>query len=234
MSDKSDINTNRSTTERNDAKEKSVDVETNGGNNGVDDETQPLNSKPLNSNEQQREEESRRSVLSRVRNIRAYEPIGFVRTFVAYLFGSIAGIIAVIIANAIQIIMIITGAVYINSCPNRAGIPIILIITGSVNLLLCIVESIKRQINTESNIIPKLVHTITAIKLLSAVSFLAWCVLVYDSPTPNYDDPNASNYCNRYLYLYAFWLLNGILIITGTILTIACCCCCWSNRVSNK
>jgi hypothetical protein len=63
------------------------------------------------------------------------------------------------------------GSFYMKSCPNSPGVPIILIINGSINLLLCTVESVKKNINTKSDIIPKFQHFITALKIASTFGF---------------------------------------------------------------
>ncbi len=43
---------------------------------------------------------------------------------------------------------------------------------------------------------------------------------VYGSDIPEYDDTNATNYCDKYLYLFSFWFINSTIIVFTSVLTI--------------
>jgi hypothetical protein len=43
---------------------------------------------------------------------------------------------------------------------------------------------------------------------------------VYSNKSPNYDDFNAINYCNKYLYLFSFWFINSTIIAFASVVTI--------------
>jgi len=53
--------------------------------------------------------------------------------------------------------------------------------------------------------------------------FLTGCIMVYRIYPPNYSDTFSPNYCNRTVYIYAFWLLTSTFIIFA--LFIGCICC---------
>jgi hypothetical protein len=45
---------------------------------------------------------------------------------------------------------------------------------------------------------------------------------VYKEYEPNYD-PSQGKYCNRTLYLFAFWLITSVFIVVGVITVFLCC-----------
>lgn len=55
------------------------------------------------------------------------------------------------------------------------------------------------------------------------VWFLAGCIVVYRIYEPDYENPLSSSYCNRTVYLYAFWLITSAFIIMAIILSCLCC-----------
>ena len=55
------------------------------------------------------------------------------------------------------------------------------------------------------------------------VWFLAGCIVVYRIYEPDYDNPASANYCNRLVYLYAFWLMTSAFIVMAIILSCLCC-----------
>lgn len=55
------------------------------------------------------------------------------------------------------------------------------------------------------------------------VWFLAGCIVVYRIYEPDYDNPSSNFYCNRTVYLYAFWLMTSAFIIMAIVLSCLCC-----------
>lgn len=55
------------------------------------------------------------------------------------------------------------------------------------------------------------------------VWFLAGCIVVYRMYEPDYDNPLSASYCNRTVYLYAFWLMTSAFIIMAIVLSCLCC-----------
>lgn len=55
------------------------------------------------------------------------------------------------------------------------------------------------------------------------VWFLAGCIVVYRIYEPDYDNPLSASYCNRTVYLYAFWLMTSACITMAVVLSCLCC-----------
>lgn len=53
--------------------------------------------------------------------------------------------------------------------------------------------------------------------------FITGCVMVYRIFPPEYLDETKPNYCNKAVYLYAFWLVTSVFIVFG--LFVSCICC---------
>ena len=96
-------------------------------------------------------------------------------------------------------------------------IPIYLIVAGAGGLVAnCCYCRIKYQDEESVNLIQP----------VAQVFIFAWFVcgnvLIYTNYQPNYDDPESAEYCNKTLYLFAFWATTSYHIITGLVLTCLC------------
>jgi len=171
--------------------------------------------------------------------------VDFLTAVLAIIIGSVVGLIALAVANIISIAQIVIGAMYLNDCTLRPGIPIILIINGSVGVLQSISESINKRLNSNSNerngsqsapVSTRVSSTfkieVNVLRLIAIASFIAWCVLVYGSDKPEYDNTNSEYYCHQTLYLFAFWLLNIYFIIIAFCVCCCCCACCFASNSS--
>lgn len=49
------------------------------------------------------------------------------------------------------------------------------------------------------------------------------CILVYRVYEPEYNDPRSPNYCNKTVYLYAFWLITSTFIVLGIFISCLLC-----------
>ena len=45
--------------------------------------------------------------------------------------------------------------------------------------------------------------------------FICGNVVVYGTPRPNFHNPRSSKYCNKTVYLFAFWLITSAYILVG-------------------
>ena len=120
------------------------------------------------------------------------------------------------------------GAKYKDECPVENMIPIYLIVGGSAGLLstfcACAVEC------REATIAPQPVSPHwQVIKQLSRLVFLplfvwfiAGNVWIYKNYEPNYTDPKSPYFCNKTLYLFAFWIITFYYILFGAVLVIGC------------
>lgn len=63
----------------------------------------------------------------------------------------------------------------------------------------------------------------TMLNYFLIVWFLTGCIVVYRIYEPDYDNPSSTSYCNRTVYLYAFWLMTSAFIIMAIVLSCLCC-----------
>ena len=60
------------------------------------------------------------------------------------------------------------------------------------------------------------------IQLFLFAWFIAGNVWIYSNYEPNYTDPSSPDFCNKTLYLFAFWVTNSYYILFGFVLGITC------------
>ncbi|XP_045067707.1 transmembrane protein 272 isoform X1 [Coregonus clupeaformis] len=139
--------------------------------------------------------------------------------------------VALLIAN------IAMGAVYLNDCPRQPYIPIYLIVLGAFGLVTILPFCFCQ---------PNLVLVCTLWNGLLDTFLFCWFingnVWIYSIYQPNYNqtltekDPYQSNYnqtltekdlyCNKTLYLFAFWTTTLNYLILLSLCVVLCCCCC--------
>ena len=96
-------------------------------------------------------------------------------------------------------------------------IPIYLIVAGAAGLVAnCCSCGIKYQG----------VESINPVQLVAQLFILAWFVCgnvwIYTNYQPNYDDAESTEYCNKTLYLFAFWATNSCYVIFVLVLICFC------------
>lgn len=121
----------------------------------------------------------------------------------------------------IHITMIAIGSMHLNQCPAEKYIPIYLVVGGVFGILkniLNIVQHFRKSEDEEFN-------TYYFDKILNAFLFcwfIAGCVWIYKTYKPEYDNNESEKYCNKILYLFAFWLTNITWILMA--LSVVLCC----------
>lgn len=69
-------------------------------------------------------------------------------------------------------------------------------------------------------------QSINPLQILMESFLFAWFICgnvwIYKNYPPNYADPESADYCNKTLYLFAFWVTNSYYIIFGLVLTCVC------------
>jgi len=165
--------------------------------------------------------------------------VDFITAILAIIVGSVVGLIALALVNIVNIAQIVIGSIYIYDCKLSPGIPIVLIINGAIGVLQSFSESINKKLgvnsnqrngNNESTQVQKtLAIEVNVLRLIAIGSFIAWCVLVYGSDKPSFDDTD-EKYCHSTLYLFAFWLLNVYVILIALAVFCCCCCCCFASK----
>ena len=128
----------------------------------------------------------------------------------------------------IPLTMVAIGAAHMEDCPAE-NIPTFLLVGGLVwvfkNLLnfwsTCRRSSQSSEV--EADIQARHRKYESCINCFLFGWFIAGCVLVYRVYPPNYDEPSRLDYCDRTVYLYAFWLVTSTFIVFA--LFIGCICC---------
>ncbi|XP_043539418.1 transmembrane protein 272-like isoform X1 [Chiloscyllium plagiosum] len=133
------------------------------------------------------------------------------------------------------IVCITIGSIYLGSCTKQYLIPIYLIVTGSCSLLFLIISSIP-QTSNESDILNKFSRFCKHFEsLFSFIWLITGSVWIYSIYQPDYIDKASPNYCDKTLYLFAFWITTAVYIILGLMMLVGfCVCICGGTLVLTK
>jgi hypothetical protein len=139
--------------------------------------------------------------------------IDFLKNVICLLLGTIGCCIVIGVKIGIPICMIAMGSIYLHDCPQGEYIPIYLLIAGIFDIL-----------NQLLDLSPILSPIQAVISWFMFIWFIIGSVWVYKEYEPNYD-PSLGKYCNRTLYLFAFWLTTSIYTVLGVATLFFCCIC---------
>ncbi|XP_049923218.1 transmembrane protein 272-like [Epinephelus moara] len=130
---------------------------------------------------------------------------------------------AQVIMGVMPFAQLVVGAVYQHDCPRQPYIPIYLLVMGIVSLLLTVLSILPccASFGNQSKTWSCLVF------LFFLCWFIAGNVWIYSIYEPNYNKTISSldTYCNKTLYLFAFWTTNLFYILWGFIIFCSCCSC---------
>lgn len=169
---------------------------------------------------------SYQSLFGQVREARKNSSgfIDFLRKVIILILGTLGCTIVIGITVVIPFIMIVIGTSYLKECPVEEFIPIYLIVGGVFGVmknLLNFWSRCRKNEDTEERLRQKPYDTILNCFLFAW--FIAGCVWIYRVYEPDYIDSSSQIYCNKTLYLFAFWLVTSIFIILGLIIGCLCC-----------
>ncbi|KAJ3585751.1 hypothetical protein NHX12_014470, partial [Muraenolepis orangiensis] len=121
-------------------------------------------------------------------------------------------------------------AVYLEECPREPYIPIYLVVVGVFGLMLGLLSCLKDASSTPLNNICVIWNSLTSLFLFCW--FIAGNVWIYSIYEPNYNQTTTATdpYCNKTLYLFAFWTSTLMFTLLCVLLSISCfsaaaCCC---------
>ncbi|XP_035806250.2 transmembrane protein 272-like [Amphiprion ocellaris] len=143
-------------------------------------------------------------------------------------------VISKLLSCAIPIAQIAVGAVYLDDCPLQPYIPIYLIVCGTFTLMLGLLSCLPCAKKPEDGTTNPLYSVCSIWNLLVSLFLFAWFIAgnvwIYSIYEPNYNKNSTSvaPYCDKTLYLFAFWTTTVGYIIIGSFLFLCCCCllCC--------
>ncbi|XP_076130579.1 transmembrane protein 272-like [Alosa pseudoharengus] len=122
---------------------------------------------------------------------------------------------------AIPIASIVVGAQYLHSCPIQRYIPIYLVVMGAFGLALPLLTCKPGSNDPEANNqVIRCNAWNSIVSLFLFCWFIAGNMWIYSIYQPNYD-PAAGAYCDKTLYLFAFWITTLVYIATGVGIVVA-------------
>ena len=103
-------------------------------------------------------------------------------------------------------------------------IPIYLIVAASAGLFnTCCASALIYQSGDDKQTLNPLSGLIQLFQFAWFITGNVWIYSIYE---PNYTDPSSPDFCNKTLYLFAFWVTNSYYILFGVVLGIVKCCTC--------
>ncbi|XP_017885251.1 uncharacterized protein LOC108628076 [Ceratina calcarata] len=144
----------------------------------------------------------------------------FLKNIVILLLGTIGCTIMLGITIVIPICMVVIGGLYLYDCPQGEYIPVYLLVGGGFGVfkqLLHLSARVRQgQVERDEERIRQS-PTQTLINCFIIGWFIIGSMWVYKEYEPNYD-PALGKYCNKTLYLFAFWLITSTYIFLGVIM----------------
>ncbi|XP_037530634.1 transmembrane protein 272 [Nematolebias whitei] len=122
-----------------------------------------------------------------------------------------------------------TRAINLNECPRQPYIPIYLIVAGVFGLALAILACLPCAQTPKDGDPNVLIPICTTWNALSSLFMFCWFITgnvwIYSIYQPNYikNATDLESYCNKTLYLYAFWTTTLAYILLGLFVIIVCC-----------
>ncbi|AWO97569.1 Hypothetical protein SMAX5B_001488 [Scophthalmus maximus] len=132
-------------------------------------------------------------------------------------------------AVIIPVVQIAIGSVYLHDCPVQRLIPIYLIVSGVFGMLLAVLSCLPCAQEPKDGTSNRLSCVCMAWNSLTAFFLFCWFIAgnvwIYSIYEPNYNQTatDAGPYCNRTLYLFAFWITTLAYILLGLALFCGCC-----------
>uniref|UniRef100_A0A3Q4N4F8 Si:dkey-19b23.12 n=1 Tax=Neolamprologus brichardi TaxID=32507 RepID=A0A3Q4N4F8_NEOBR len=125
--------------------------------------------------------------------------------------------------------------IYLHECPRQHYIPIYLIVLGVFSVFSVLLSCLPCSNEPEEGTANPLNTIYKAWTSLTILFFICWVIAgdvwIYSIYQPNYDKntTDVSSYCNKTLYLFAFWINTLSNISIGVIflycpLVLICCC----------
>ncbi|CAH0560767.1 unnamed protein product [Brassicogethes aeneus] len=150
--------------------------------------------------------------------------LDFLKNIIIIVLGTLGCTFILGVTIVIPICMIVMGSLYLNDCPQGEYIPVYLLvggIFGIVKQLLALSTRVRQteEERQEENLRQSPTQTLLNCFMLGW--FIIGSVWVYKEYEPNFD-PTSGKYCNKNLYMFAFWLITSVYILLGVITVCLC------------
>ncbi|MFT7796373.1 hypothetical protein Z043-123345 [Arapaima gigas] len=146
-------------------------------------------------------------------------------------------VISKLIAIALPIAQITIGSLYLKDCPQQNYIPIYLVVSGVFSITLSLFSCLPCTQESEGVEQGPLTSLCTAWNSLVSLFLFCWFIAgnvwIYSIYPPNYNSTSSALYCDKTLYLFAFWTTTLVYILLGVALVVCCCavfCICLFGR----
>ncbi|XP_073331723.1 transmembrane protein 272 [Pagrus major] len=136
--------------------------------------------------------------------------------------------ISKLVLCVLPIAEIAIGAIHLNDCPRKPYIPIYLIVLGVFALVLALLSCLPCAQEPEDGTTNPLYRVCATWNSLISSFLFCWFICgnvwIYSIYKPNFDKTTTAMdpYCDRTLYLFAFWITTLVYILFGVILVGGC------------
>jgi len=167
------------------------------------------------------------SLFGRVRHARKTSKgvWDFLKNVFIILLGAVGCTVILGVTIIIPICMIVMGSIYLHDCPQGEYIPVYLLVGGIFGILKQLLHLSARVRQREEEREEEYLRQSPTQTLLNCF-MLGWFIIgsvwVYKEFEPNYDPSGGRTYCNKSLYLFAFWLITSVYILLGTVTICLC------------
>ncbi|XP_022901730.2 transmembrane protein 272-like [Onthophagus taurus] len=168
------------------------------------------------------------SLFGRVREARKTSKgvFDFLKNVVIILLGAVGCTVILGVTIIVPICMIVMGLIYLHECPQGEYIPVYLLVGGIFGILKQLLHLSTRVRQREEDQQEEQLRQSPTQTLLNCF-MLGWFIIgsvwVYKEYEPNYDPlKDNGKYCNKSLYLFAFWLITAVYILIGTVTLCLC------------
>ncbi|GIY07922.1 uncharacterized protein CDAR_385961 [Caerostris darwini] len=140
----------------------------------------------------------------------------FLKKVIILLLGTIGCSIILGVTIVVPISMILVGTNYFGECPVEQFIPVYLIVGGTFGVVKNVLGFFSRWKTNESDQ-ERLIHRSrdSILNCFLIAWFITGCIWTYRVYEPEYEDEKSPFYCNKTLYLFAFWLVTSTFIVVG-------------------
>ncbi|XP_020278421.1 uncharacterized protein LOC109852048 [Pseudomyrmex gracilis] len=166
------------------------------------------------------------SLFGRMREARKISKgiFDFLKNIICLLLGTIGCTIILGVTIVVPICMIVIGGLYLYDCPQGEYIPVYLLVGGGFGVfkqLLTVSAKVRQRPEERDEERMRQSPTQILINCFMLGWFIIGSLWVYKEYEPNYD-PALGKYCNKTLYLFAFWLITSVYICLGVIMAGLC------------
>ncbi|XP_032681945.1 uncharacterized protein LOC116849162 [Odontomachus brunneus] len=161
------------------------------------------------------------SLFGRMREARKVSKgiFDFLKNIIFLLLGTIGCTIILGVTIVVPICMMVIGGLYLYDCPQGEYIPVYLLVGGGFGVfkqLLHLSARVRQRQEERDEERIRQSPTQTLINCFMLGWFIIGSMWVYKEYEPNYD-PALGKYCNKTLYLFAFWLITSVYICLGVV-----------------